>query len=745
MNIAQLSEQLKDVPQGTLVGYAKNPNSVVPQFLALAEIQRRQSLQAQAPAPTGTVADDVLAQAAPPQVAPPQMAPQQVDPRLLQAQAMQQQAMQQQVQQLPENQPGVAQLPSGMPQGMAAGGIVAFAEGGLNPDDDEDDREMAQLFPKQSSSRFDQFQELLATLPSTVAGGIRGLADKGATKYKEVMSGVPSSLGGMRKDISNAASDATDNIEEFLSKIKHLESRGRSFDSKGNILTSQKGAQGSMQVMPKTQVNPGFGVTPARDKSPEELERVGREYGIAMLNEFKDPKLAAMAYNWGPANVKKWLASDRSTPIPKETSKYASNFAEGGSVKGYSGKDGESDVNEDNEYLNRSRSVVNAVKSAYDAFTTPKNYDLYDMYQRNIGQPFARGVDRFVNEPLGSQANKFRSYSMTPDKEPTVGYRIPAGTNSPAPSSTTMTRAEADRLANISAATHAQRKEGLDYSKAIPNKAIPQYGAMPSDEELKNMDIGFGSGKFAPSAGAPAPSEPTTAPKTKADLYAEALEQDIKSQAAKAAKEGNMTLAMSILQAGLGMMASKSPYALGGIGEGGQQGVATFATLKKQEADRAKDLMAARLGLYKYGAASESAAATRALDKEYKDLTLAQRERIAELDRGVKTSDAAERAEERAFLRYGTRVKEIEEAVRKPYLANPMYALNPEKFAAEIQAKIDQAKLSDDLLNALRPRAGLGASVKAPSGPVIVQTPKGAVSFPNQAAADEFKLRAGIK
>ena len=42
MNIAQLSEQLKDIPQGTLVNYARDPNSVVPQFLALAEIQRRQ-------------------------------------------------------------------------------------------------------------------------------------------------------------------------------------------------------------------------------------------------------------------------------------------------------------------------------------------------------------------------------------------------------------------------------------------------------------------------------------------------------------------------------------------------------------------------------------------------------------------------------------------------------------------------------------------------------------------------------
>mgnify|MGYP003347113051 CR=1 FL=1 len=92
MNIAQLSEQLKDVPQNRLIDYARNPNSVVPQFLALAEIQRRQQLQAQVQPPQSTVANDLLSQANPqPQgiAAIPQQAPQQ----------------------LPENQPGVAQLP----------------------------------------------------------------------------------------------------------------------------------------------------------------------------------------------------------------------------------------------------------------------------------------------------------------------------------------------------------------------------------------------------------------------------------------------------------------------------------------------------------------------------------------------------------------------------------------------------------------------------------------------------------
>ena len=73
MNINQLSEQLKDVPQQNLIRYAQNPNGVVPQFLALAEIQRRKALESSATAgqaPQSTVADDIMAQAMPYQPAP---------------------------------------------------------------------------------------------------------------------------------------------------------------------------------------------------------------------------------------------------------------------------------------------------------------------------------------------------------------------------------------------------------------------------------------------------------------------------------------------------------------------------------------------------------------------------------------------------------------------------------------------------------------------------------------------------
>ena len=313
MNIAQLSEQLKDVPQNRLVDYAKNPNSVVPQFLALAEIQRRQHLSANPQPAAATVAEDVLAQAAPQQM-PQQMAPQQVDPRVLQAQAMQHQA-----QQLPENQPGVAQLPTGMPQGMASGGIVAFADGGEAEDEDAVDE---YGISKEDMGIMSALSRLKERTGSAIAGLPRAI--------QSVKASLPSSFEQMRKDHPVAPSVQEGGIDELISKVKHLESRGRHFDAQGNILTSPKGAEGSMQVMRHTQKDPGYGVTPARDKSPEELERVGKDYFVAMMREFKDPKLAAMAYNWGPGNVKKWLESDRRTPVPAETSKYASHFAQGG-------------------------------------------------------------------------------------------------------------------------------------------------------------------------------------------------------------------------------------------------------------------------------------------------------------------------------------------------------------------------------------------------------------------------------
>lgn len=78
-------------------------------------------------------------------------------------------------------------------------------------------------------------------------------------------------------------------------------------DAAGNSRTSPKGAQGEMQVMPATAANPGYGVTPAKDDSPAELARVGRDYLGAMTARYQNPALILAAYNAGPGQVDQWI------------------------------------------------------------------------------------------------------------------------------------------------------------------------------------------------------------------------------------------------------------------------------------------------------------------------------------------------------------------------------------------------------------------------------------------------------
>jgi hypothetical protein len=102
MNINKIVDDLRKVPDEALISYVQQPNGRVPSVLALSELQRRkeirQSAGAKQPSPTQTVAQQVMAQPAP---------------------------------------QGVAALPVAdnmySEQSMAAGGIVAFDEGGEVP------------------------------------------------------------------------------------------------------------------------------------------------------------------------------------------------------------------------------------------------------------------------------------------------------------------------------------------------------------------------------------------------------------------------------------------------------------------------------------------------------------------------------------------------------------------------------------------------------------------------------------
>ena len=104
MNIIKLQNELRGVPDDALINYVQNPTGNVPSYLALSELQRRKDMRTKyeaQQAPQSSVADDLEQQAQ------------------------------------PQEAQGVAGLPipdemfSG--QGMAAGGIVAFEDGGEVP------------------------------------------------------------------------------------------------------------------------------------------------------------------------------------------------------------------------------------------------------------------------------------------------------------------------------------------------------------------------------------------------------------------------------------------------------------------------------------------------------------------------------------------------------------------------------------------------------------------------------------
>ena len=117
MNLVQLSEQLKDVPDNFLMTEVQNPSGSYPAYLIVSEMTRRKRMRENAPKqePQTTVAEDLMGGGI--RTMQPPM-PQQM-PGAAQTMASQMPMPQQMPQQAPQQ-----------PQMMAGGGLVAFERGG---------------------------------------------------------------------------------------------------------------------------------------------------------------------------------------------------------------------------------------------------------------------------------------------------------------------------------------------------------------------------------------------------------------------------------------------------------------------------------------------------------------------------------------------------------------------------------------------------------------------------------------
>ena len=120
--------------------------------------------------------------------------------------------------------------------------------------------------------------------------------------------------------------------KDLLEAVKQQESGGRRYKADGKTLlegpqTKYGTAKGEMQVLDMTNRDPGFGVRPAKDDSPDERARVGEDYLAAMVKRYGNRETALVAYNWGPGNTDNWLKSGADpAKLPKETQNYVAKI-----------------------------------------------------------------------------------------------------------------------------------------------------------------------------------------------------------------------------------------------------------------------------------------------------------------------------------------------------------------------------------------------------------------------------------
>ena len=259
------------------------------------------------------------------------------------------------------------------------------------------------------------------------------------------------------------------------------------------------------------------------------------------------------------------------------------SFAGGGIVAFDEGsKDAVKDPNadtstDDNAYLNRSRGLVEGVKNLGSAFTNPRNYD---PITKLVLDP-TKAVQNWGQTPVGEQADRFRSYSMTPDQTPTVGGQTVLPTRASKATPSTDADAQAGGYYGGKGPTPAE------FLAAHPNITNASTGAAtPKAEDALNL-------KRKPTADDAAKQLNIPQTDTGSDMFGK-YQKLYDEQRAQAAADKEQSKWMRLLEAGLGIMGGTSQYALTNIAQGAlpaAKGAASdIATYRKDTADANKEL-----------------------------------------------------------------------------------------------------------------------------------------------------------
>jgi len=248
---------------------------------------------------------------------------------------------------------------------------------------------------------------------------------------------------------------------------------------------------------------------------------------------------------------------------------------------------------EENPYLQRSRGITTLGRQLGQSVTDPRNYNPISLYQRYIGDPFAR----FASETPEEQAKRFRTASQARTGEipmfagtdlTTKGKMVAEGRMKPNESVTDVMQKER-RFANL---TPTQLDDIARGQGVFPEGSPVLPGGDSGVRVAKSGNV---------STAKVEPQVKTEPPKTKQDekppeepLYSkyEKMLMD-EREAAKGSKEEAKYA--RLLEASLNMLGGESPYAFVNIGKGAAPALKGYGedvkALRAEERSRIKELM----------------------------------------------------------------------------------------------------------------------------------------------------------
>lgn len=475
------------------------------------------------------------------------------------------------------DQDAIASLPAGMPAEYAHGGIVAFAEGDLVDDDEEDD-DYADALLQAELMKVEEMpkSEGLAAVNRTPATGL----GYGQVQGQQLRAARQPAQGGAYDAKGHKYDDLATTYAEQIGLNPALARYALKKETGGlknpDSAVSKAGAIGPMQLMPATAK--GLGVDP---RDPAQNVMGGVKYLKQMVDKYGDERLALAAYNAGPGRVDAALRSERGIAgLPAETMRYIGMA--GGGIVAFAG---------DDESL---------VKSPGEIYDTVFPEDASRIRRLNpLPYIWHYGVEAPANL-WGAAGKKYADYQ----------------------------KGAVDWLMESPKESEKKKNEGIGLPAAIQAGTNPRALENQSMASQKKYTEEVAKKDEAPAAPAApvapeAPKEPDAFEKYMGQLREE--REGLRSRA-------DQDRWMGLLGAGLGMMAGKSQNPLENIGQGAMYGLGQYAQSRKTTAAEQAALNKAEATALGYKSVDEYRKAMIESQKQSGEERLAQKTRSEAAD-----------------------------------------------------------------------------------------------------------------